>query len=89
MVDRIKCFDKVYEDHVRFEVVFSSELDDGLKGEDGVGASLALEAIALFLHAIISNVGVHVVYNDCGENCTRYIEEIDGAPVVGVGCSSL
>ena len=88
MIDCVECFDEVYEDHMGFKVVFSAELDGGFQREDGVGASFSLKAAALFLHAIISDVGVHAVCNDCGEDFVCHVEKANGVPVVGVGCLS-
>ena len=66
MVDGVEVLDEVDEDYEGFKIMLSAELDGSFEGEDGVGTAFALEAAALFLHAIISDVGIHAVCNDCG-----------------------
>ena len=59
------------------------------EGEDGVGESFALKAAALFLHAIISDVGVYAFCNNHSRDLLCDIKEADGSPVVWAGVFSL
>jgi len=68
--------------------VFSAELDGGFEREDGIGETFALEAFALLLHTIISDVGAHAVCNDGGKGFVGDVDDADGAPVVWVGSFS-
>jgi len=69
--------------------VFSAELDGGFEGEDGIGATFALEAAALFLHTIIFDVGAQTVCDDHGKDFVGDVKEADGAPAVQVGSFTL
>jgi len=86
VVNGIEGLYEVDIDDKGFQVVFSAELDGGFEGEDGFGETFALEAAALFLHTIISDVVAHTVCNDCSKEYVSDVEEVDGAPVFWFGC---